>query len=145
MKTIQTGLKATKIKNLIVDVEETVDVYPYDKVESNHPVNGYRINIGILNKETGAFNDYFSIERESFPATQHQRTAMKSYQDLMEQKDQLTHDSLDWRRKLGDISAMERQIKAALAKRQIESTKGGKELVRDLIKNFENDLLMLGD
>jgi hypothetical protein len=145
LKLIKAGLKVTKIKNFSVELHESIEVFPIDQVESSYPINGYSIHVGIMNQTSKLFDSHICIEKDSLKATQLQITAMKKYRVLKQQKDQLTQDSLDWRRKLGDMPALERQIKAALAKRQIESAKGGKELIQNLLKNFENDLKMLGE
>lgn len=144
LKTIQAGLKATKIKNFIVDFTTHIDVFSSDEIDSTQAINEYNINLFITDKKKSKTAS-MSIEHDSFTATQLQRAAMKKYGNLLQQKADLTSESLDWRRKLGDIAAFERQIKATLAKRQIESAKGGKELLRDLLKNYESDLMMLGE
>lgn len=146
IKTIKTGLKATKIKDLGVDVDASVQAFPLSEISSDYAINSYTIRIGILDKnEKSLHSANIIIETNAFTATQLQRTAMKRYQTLNEQYEKLTRDSLDWRRKLGDIAAMERMIKASLAKRQIESATGGKAIIASLLKNFENDLELLGD
>jgi len=146
IKVIKTGLKATKIKNLVVEIESSITTVALNEISADYSINSYTIRIGIWDKDTKYFSGKnIAIETDCLVATQLQRTAMKKYQTLNEQHKQLTSDSLDWRRKLGDIAAMERQIKAALAKRQIESSKGGKAIIESLLKNFENDLQLLGE
>ena len=145
LKTIQTGLKVTKIKGLTTDLEESVDTMPFDETSSDHKINRYSISIGLYDKDAKCFSRTIMVESDGFKATQQQTTAMKKYQALEEQKRQFTNDSIDWRKKLSDMPALERQIKATLARRQIESAKGGKELINDLLKNFESNLLMLGE
>ena len=144
IKRINAGLKATKVPNFTTDVEITINSGGY-KQRTLKYMNGYVLRVVILNKDDKAIIDIdMAIERNNFPPSQLQIAAMKRLDKLKEQKTDLVNQSMDWRKKLGDMPTLERQIKAMLARDQVERTKDGKALVAKLLKNFDGTLKLLG-
>lgn len=143
VKRIKSGLKATKVKNFCVEVETQVDVYSSNNSNKYDP-NNYKIS-AVLYKDKEKVVGRLTLESDCLPSNQLQKTAQKNLAVFESQKSNLTKEALEWRKKLGDMPTLERQIKAALARRQIESTKEGKALIQGLVKNFDNTVKLLGN
>ncbi len=107
------------------------------------PTNTYAVELVFENK-TDHLSGHFAIERgevKLFPA---QITLAKEIMALIARQEALIEDSLNWRHKMADIPSMERQIRAAIAKRQISQTKDGQALIDQLLKSLDSDIKMLG-
>ena len=138
LKNIKAGLKTTKIKTISAELNISVNVVSTTDV----PINHYSIRIILKNKDR--LISEMIIERDSFPAIQSQLTEMKKLHELENQKATLTSEAMDWRRKLSDMPMLERQIKAKLARHQIEKTVEGRAMINELIKNFDQTVKLLG-
>jgi hypothetical protein len=132
LKNINAGLKVTKIKNIEVQLSKSVE----------NDQNRYSITIILKDKDRVL--SQMIVEKDSFPFIQTQTTALKKYFKLEDQKKQLNNEAMNWRRKLADMPMLERQIRAKLARNQIEKTKEGRAMIDELVKNFDQTVKLLG-
>jgi len=133
MKIISAGIKATKIKDLETTLHKTINF-------SNHSANRYEIAI-----EMPGPHAHITVEKESIEITGQQKVQLKKHEKLSEIKKELVADSINWRKKLADMPMLERQVKATLARRQVETTKEGKAMVAAMIANFDQTIELLGE
>jgi hypothetical protein len=143
IKNIKAGLKATKVPNLTTQLEITV--HPRGYAPQKH-TNKYKLEAVILDKDDkNIITSSMTLESGYYSANQLQIMAMNKLEKLKEQKADLVKEAMKWRKRLGDISTLERQFKAMIARDQIERTKDGKALIAKLLKNFDPALDLLGD
>ena len=146
MKAIRSGLKATKVKNFLPILNMSINVCAYNEFNKNAEINTYTISAAIVSGvNLEQIGTELRLQRDSLPCSQLQKVAMKKLASLQTQKRDLTNEALSWRKKLGDMPTLERQIKAALARDQVERTKEGKALVHKLITNFDTTVKLLGN
>lgn len=134
LKTIRSGIKATKIKELSVDLNMSI----------NSHKNSCTISISTTTPQ-GSNKIGIKIESKSFDITAAQKTLQTKLEKLENNKTDLINETIKWRKKLSDMPMLERQVKAALAKRQVEKMAGGTQMVKALINNLDSTVKLLGD
>jgi flagellar capping protein FliD len=89
-------------------------------------------------------SDKSDVERIAFEATAKQRELSEKFSANEQQISELTAEAVSWKRKLSDMPAFERQMRAAIVEQQLEKTVAGREILESLGKNFEESIKMIG-
>ena len=140
---IDKALKMTGIKGLECEVDISVsDTFNIEFKGAMDSVNSY--SVSIILQDATQHRQRISIESGNIPASQKQVALCKKHQKNQELHNDLNRQILETRRQLGDIPAMERQIRATLAKNSMMKHKGGKELVEEILKQVDPNMKMLG-
>jgi len=111
--------------------------------ETSEVQNNYTVYLKFENSRTD-LKSTMQVEEGPIAIFPQQVKCAKEIQKLEQEHDRLYEDSIMWRRRLSDIPAIERQIRAKLARRQISQTQEGKEMVEELIKSIDGDIKLLG-
>jgi hypothetical protein len=147
VKVIKAGLVQTKIPRLVVEVIANIDIPKWEILKNSSTaarhVNYYSISIVKMDKDN-VESGTMKIEENSLPMNKEQHKLVKLIHDEKNKLRLLKKDAIDWRRKLSDIPALERQVRAKLAKDHLSKSKEGKAMIQNLINNFDETVKLLG-
>jgi hypothetical protein len=86
----------------------------------------------------------FLIKLVELEPTKEQLQLAAEHEKLMIQKQEITHEAVNWKKKLSDMPAFERQMRAVVVQDEMNKTENGKAILAALDKNFEDAILMIG-
>ena len=84
------------------------------------------------------------IMAQRYLTTKRQLEINEKLQELHEQKAQLLSEGVAWRSKQSDIPALERQMRAKVARAQMEKTKVGKDILKSMMDNLDDTVNLIG-
>jgi hypothetical protein len=85
-----------------------------------------------------------TIVNETFPATKSQEAIAAKIATLNQAKINFISEGNDWKRKQSDIPALERQMRAQVARNEAEKTVTGKAMVKAMLDNLDATIKMIG-
>jgi hypothetical protein len=151
---IKRGLSTMKLSDVDFDIEVNLNVYFVDwcaYCDSKERERNFKIANTckiILVKYDDKLNNrpagHMDLVGISASADKTQRGISKKISDLKNEMHELKKKNVEWRRKLADIPALERQVKAALAKNHLSKSKQGKAIIENIVSNFEDTIKLIG-
>jgi hypothetical protein len=128
---------SAKVSALGFGLEAEIDIdVMIDQVEEL--TNNYLLSI------CGKDGTRMKIISKSFPATKVQLDIKDQKTKMHEQKAKLLGDGVKWRSKQSDIPALERQMRAKIARAQLEKSKGGQSILKSMLKNLDDTVNLIG-
>jgi hypothetical protein len=109
--------------------------------------SGLKANIGNVIMRSSGENGRISniiLKSVALPPTQAQIDLAKYNYDLAMQHQKIVTEAVNWKKKLYDMPAFERQMRAVVVQDQLNKTQNGKAVLDALDKNFEQAIQMIG-
>ena len=126
------GIKVeTKDKN--IDVNSILGAYKNKQLKPNHG------SVSLVRDR-----QQFLIRTVELGATPDQIRVAEEHEKLTVQKQDITTEAVNWKKKLSDMPAFERQMRAVVVQDEMNKTENGKAILAALDKNFEDAILMIG-
>ena len=155
---IEGGISAMGLNDLEMEIHCDVN-YPKDymstkdlqnlpnkKVSKQIITNTYKIE--LARKKDPDFklktSSSFTLLFESMDGTKVQYKIMNELAELVKKRKELFNTGVEWRKKLNDIPAFERQMKAAVAKSEMTKTAEGRALLESMMTDIDSVIEMLG-
>ena len=121
----------TKDKN--IDVNSILGAYKNKQLKPNHG------SVSLVRDR-----QQFLIKTVELGSTPDQIRVAEEHEKLTVQKQDITTEAVNWKKKLSDMPAFERQMRAVVVQDEMNKTENGKAILAALDKNFEDAILMIG-
>jgi hypothetical protein len=121
----------TKDKN--IDVNSILGAYKNKQLKPNHG------SVSLVRDR-----QQFLIKTVELGPTPDQIRVAEEHEKLTVQKQDITTEAVNWKKKLSDMPAFERQMRAVVVQDEMNKTENGKAILAALDKNFEDAILMIG-
>lgn len=121
----------TKDKN--IDVNSILGAYKNKQLKPNHG------SVSLVRDR-----QQFLIKTVELGPTPDQIRVAEEHEKLTAQKQDITTEAVNWKKKLSDMPAFERQMRAVVVQDEMNKTENGKAILAALDKNFEDAILMIG-
>lgn len=105
-------------------------------------INSFRIY--LMQTEKFIDRHQFAMIKKEFPITKAQAALAEKSRQLSDQKQQATEQGVEWRRKQSDIPALERQMRAEVARAEMKKSKTGQAIIKSMMDNLNNTIALIG-
>jgi hypothetical protein len=133
-----------KIQSLKLDlkIEKEFNIQRSGNALNEHGKNiTNQISIYIIHVDS---KQTINLIDEKFPATKAQVALAQSIKNLKDLNEDLTTEGANWRKKLSDIPAIERQMRAKVAEAEMNKTETGRKILSSMLENLDSTIKMIG-
>lgn len=120
-----------------VNKKATLEIFTSPSSYDNTPINVVRLIFGGINGVDSGGRGRTDLANMDVPETQEQKTLRMKIEKITDDLQDLKNEALSMKRKLSDIPALERQMRAKVVENQIGKTAGGKEFLDTLINGTD--------
>jgi len=136
------GVAITALEKYGIKAETRDREVDINAILSYHKKKNFKPNHGAISIHRD--RQQLLIKSVDIAITDDQIRLIEEHAALQTQKEQLTTEAVGWKKKLSDMPAFERQMRAVVVQDEMNKTENGKAILAALDKNFEDAILMIG-
>ena len=149
MARIQKGLITTGVKELSLDLDISINSnFNPGSDFAIDEVNCYSLAVFMNTSKTKKYNAQSQaaivLEKGAFSATKQQLSLAKQSRTANENHRSVNLQILEYRKKLGDMPSLERQVRGQLAKNELEKNPDGHKIVKAVLSSLDDNVKLLG-
>lgn len=122
--------------DVIKKSKDSLGVITVHSVANNKDsLNSYSVMLQELDQDGKVLRSIYILQKNT-SLTARQKAILKEMDNLLKERETQVSRGVDWKKKLNDIPAAERQMKAVVVESELNKSKEGKALVDLLTKNY---------